>query len=204
MEKISVSVKEHYDLLIQEGNDPLNDPPVLQNYMNKWDGQLFIDALALNQDRNVLEIGVGTGRLAKKVLEIGCAYFTGIDLSLASIDRAKENLSVHSNISLVQGDFIAYQFPRAFDIVYCSLTLFHFKDKKTFIQKVAGLLHAKGQFVLSIPKEKEFVINFGSREIELYPDDLNVLNLLLTENGLVTLNIIDVEFAYILVSQKIG
>jgi len=98
MEKISVSVKEHYDLLIQEGNDPLNDPPVLQNYMNKWDGQLFIDALALNQDRNVLEIGVGTGRLAKKVLEIGCAYFTGIDLSLASIDRAKENLSVHSNI----------------------------------------------------------------------------------------------------------
>ncbi len=33
-----VSAKEHYDLLIQEENDPVNDPPILQKHMDKWDG----------------------------------------------------------------------------------------------------------------------------------------------------------------------
>ena len=31
----------HYDLLIDEGQDPVCDPPLLQEYMNKWDGELF-------------------------------------------------------------------------------------------------------------------------------------------------------------------
>lgn len=37
-----VTSREHYDLLMQEGNDPVNDPPILQDYMDKWDGQPFI------------------------------------------------------------------------------------------------------------------------------------------------------------------
>lgn len=197
-----VSAREHYDLLIKEGNDPLNDPPFVQNYMNKWDGQPFIDALNLSPENNVLEIGVGTGRLAKKVLETGCGRLTGIDLSPATIDKAKENLSGWNNISLVQGDFISYHFPQVFDIAYCSLTLFHFKDKRTFIKKVAGLLHAKGKFVLSIPKKRDISINMGNREVELYPDDLDVLRPLFYEAGFVMIKTIEVEFAHILAAEK--
>jgi ubiquinone/menaquinone biosynthesis C-methylase UbiE len=32
--------------------------------MDKWDGQVFIDELRLSSVKTVLEIGVGTGRLA--------------------------------------------------------------------------------------------------------------------------------------------
>ena len=30
-----MSVVKHYDFLIDEGDDPFRDPPVLQEYMNK-------------------------------------------------------------------------------------------------------------------------------------------------------------------------
>ena len=39
----------HYDALIDEGNDPVFDPPPLREYMDKWDGQAFIDAMELDE-----------------------------------------------------------------------------------------------------------------------------------------------------------
>ena len=197
-----VTVEKHYDLLIQEGNDPVNDPPVLQDYMSKWDGQPFIDALALSPDSKVLEIGIGTGRLAKKVLETGCGHFMGIDISPATTARAEENLSSWDNKSLICGDFIKHDFYQTFSIIYCSLTLFHFKDKRAFADKAAGLLCAKGRIVVSVPKRKEKSIDFGTREIELYPDDLDDIKALLANFGLVTLAIIEVDFANIIIAQK--
>ena len=64
---MDMNIIEHYDKLIDENNDPFYDPPNLQDYMNKWDGPLFIDAMKLDKTKYVLEIGVGTGRLAKRV-----------------------------------------------------------------------------------------------------------------------------------------
>ena len=58
-----VDVISHYDLLIEEHNDPFRDPPALQEYMCKWDGEPFLEALELAKDKSVLEIGVGTGRI---------------------------------------------------------------------------------------------------------------------------------------------
>lgn len=66
-------VIEHYNLLIEEGNDPVHDPRPLQDHMDKWDGQAFIDKLKLDKAKTVLEIGVGTGRLAVRVVPLcGC------------------------------------------------------------------------------------------------------------------------------------
>ena len=59
-----MDVITHYDLLIAEGNDPVHDPPALKEYMDRWDGSAFLEALQLSTEKTVLEIGVGTGRLA--------------------------------------------------------------------------------------------------------------------------------------------
>lgn len=64
-----MNVAEHYDLLIDENNDPFRDPAQLKAYMDKWDGNEFISAMMLTGDESVLEIGVGTGRLAARVAE---------------------------------------------------------------------------------------------------------------------------------------
>ena len=34
---------DHYDSLIDENNDPVHDPAPLKDYMNKWDGDRFIE-----------------------------------------------------------------------------------------------------------------------------------------------------------------
>ena len=99
-------VIKHYDLLIDENNDPIHDPKPLRDYMDKWDGQAFIDKMELDKKTSVLEIGVGTGRLAIRVAPL-CGRLHGIDISPKTIDRAKENLPKQTNVSLYCGDFLS-------------------------------------------------------------------------------------------------
>ena len=99
----------HYDKLIEEGNDPVNDPQPLKEYMDKWDGRVFIDKLQLSPEKSVLEIGVGTGRLAVKIAPL-CRRFTGIDISQKTIERVKENLAEYDNVSLICDDFGDFNF----------------------------------------------------------------------------------------------
>ena len=33
-----VSLKKHYNLLTDEGDNPAHGPPALKEYMDKWDG----------------------------------------------------------------------------------------------------------------------------------------------------------------------
>ena len=82
----------HYDLLIKDNNDPVCDPEPLREYMDKWDGRHFIDSLRLTKEKSVLEIGVGTGRLAVRTAP-ECRDFFGIDISPKTVKRAKKNLS---------------------------------------------------------------------------------------------------------------
>ena len=75
---------EHYDKLIDENNDPVHDTKFLKDYMDRWDGERFIESLQLNKSKSVLEIGVGTGRLALKTAPL-CEAFFGIDISSKTI-----------------------------------------------------------------------------------------------------------------------
>lgn len=97
-------VINHYDALITEGIDLVNDPPVLRGYMNTWDGPIFIDELHLDESKSVLEIGVGTGRLARQMIPF-CSEFTGIDISPKTIECARENLTSSSKLTLICDDF---------------------------------------------------------------------------------------------------
>lgn len=124
----------HYDLLIEENNDPFYDSETMQNYMNKWDGAKFINALKLTKTQNVLEIGIGTGRLAKKTA-IDCKNFYGIDISPKTAARAKQNLSYLNNVNIICGDFLSYDFNMKFDTIYSSLTFMHIKKNNLHLQK---------------------------------------------------------------------
>lgn len=162
-------VIRHYDALIDEGNDPVFDPPPLREYMDKWDGQAFIDAMELDQNKSVLEIGVGTGRLAVRTAPL-CGNFYGIDLSPKTAERARENLAGLPNARIVCGDFLNFPFREPFDIIYSSLTFLHIRDKQVALNKVAALLNDGGLFVLSIDKNQSDTIDIGDRTVKIYPD----------------------------------
>ncbi len=70
-------------------NDPVHDSMPLQDYMDKWAGKSFIDKMELDKDKLVLEIDVGTGRLAVCVASL-CDKFYGVDISPKTIERSKK------------------------------------------------------------------------------------------------------------------
>ena len=198
---MNMNVIENYDLLIEENNDPFNDPPALQEYMNQWDGALFLKSLNLTASKSVLEIGVGTGRLAVKVAP-HCKRLVGVDISPKTIERAKENLKDYSNISFVCADFNTHPFNETFDIIYSSLTMMHFENKQQVISKVDTLLDKGGVFCLSIDKNQSDYIDMGTRKIKVYPDTLDNIKSLIDASSMTVTNIYETDNAYIIVSKK--
>lgn len=196
-----MNVIEHYDKLIDENNDPVYDAEPLKEYMNKWDGQVFIDAMKIDKHKTVLEIGIGTGRIALKTVPL-CKIFFGIDISPKTIERASHNLSQYQNVRLICADFITCDFNTAFDVIYSSLTFMHIKEKQKCINKICSLLNSKGYFVLSIDKNQNKYIDHGDRKIKIYPDTPSNTKEYLTKSGLKLLDCIETEFAYIFVSLK--
>ena len=194
-------VIDHYNKLIDENNDPARDPEPLRAYMDKWDGQEFIESMQLDKDRSVLEIGIGTGRIAIKVAP-RCKDLCGIDISEKTIERAAENLSGNQNVRLICADFMSFEFNERFDVIYSSLTFMHIEDKRSAIQKVASLLNDRGIFVLSIDKNQAEFIDMGDRKIKIYPDAPSNIRELLTASGLKITNEFETDHAYITVSQK--
>jgi len=196
-----MNVAVHYDLLIEENNDPFRDPPVLQDHMNLWDGERFIKSLNLGANRDVLEIGIGTGRIAAKVAPF-CRHLTGIDISPKTIERAKENLKEYPNISFVCDDFVHYSFNEAFDIIYSSLTMMHFEDKQKVISKVDALLNEGGVFSLSIDKNQDEYIDMGTRKVKIYPDTPDNIISIINATAMTVANVLETDNAYIIVCNK--
>ena len=104
---------------------------------------MFLDLLELNPSKKVLEIGVGTGRIAEKIAGC-CRHLTGIDISPKTVERARENLRLCPNITLICDDFISHPFRETFDIIYSTLTMMHFQDKPLVIDKISALLNDSG------------------------------------------------------------
>ncbi len=190
----------HYDKLIDENNDPVRDPEILKEHMDKWDGKEFIDALELSEDKDVLEIGIGTGRIAVKTAP-HCKELYGIDISSKTIDRAKENLAFANNVKYAIADYIEYNFGRKFDVIYSSLTLLHIEDKKVFFCKVYDDLKAGGKFVLSIDDNQDDYLDMGDYKIKVYTDNPQDTENELTKAGFFIERIIKTEFAHIFVCK---
>ena len=195
------AVSKHYDLLIEENNDPVRDPEPLREYMDKWDGRQFIDSLKLTKEKSVLEIGVGTGRLAVRVAP-ECREFFGIDISQKTVKRAKENLKKQTNVTLVCGDFMSYEFGRKFDVIYSSLTFMHIKDKQAAINKVKTLLNISGRFVLSIDKSQGDTIEYGTRKIKIHHDRKEDIAEYINQSGMSLIKVFETEFAEIFAAAK--
>lgn len=196
-----MNVVKHYDLLIDEGNDSFRDPPVLQEYMNKWDGQDFINAMVLDKKKTVLEIGIGTGRIAKKVAP-SCLRLTGIDISPKTIERAKINLRAYSNIDYLCADFLQYPFACTYDVIYSSLTMMHFENKQKVIEKVDSLLNNAGKFCLSIDKNQSEYIDMGGRKLRVYPDTVDNIVFLISKTSMKIDMIHEIEFAFLISCRK--
>ena len=195
------SVKEHYDLLIQEGDDPTKDSEQLKKYMNNWDGEVFLQELQRIGGEFALEIGIGTGRLALQTSRL-YKCLDGVDLSPLTVKKAKENLSCFSNVNVFCEDILNFQPKRKYDIIYSSLTFMHIKRKEQAFHKIALLLKKDGGFVLSIDKAQKEKLCCGERKVKLYPDSLKETEQLLKKVGFCLEKIQETPSAYIITALK--
>lgn len=162
-----LEAKKHYDLLIDENNDPFRDDDKIKVYMNRWNQYLF-DSVEISAKSNVLEVGVGTGRVAIQVLNKQVNNFIGLDISEKTIARAKENLSDFDNVEIYCKSIEDYQKNNYFDICYSVLTFMHIRNKGLALKNIYRSLRSGGKLLLSISKEKSDIYDFGTRKIKLH------------------------------------
>lgn len=196
-------VAKHYDILIDEGQDPVHDPLPLKEYMNKWDGQSFIDKMKLDKTKSVLEIGVGTGRIAVKVAPY-CKSFTGIDISEKTVRQAQKNIRMGllKKPELICADFLKVELNKTFDVIYSSLTFLHIEEKQKAFDIVSELLNADGLFVLSTDKNRAEFLDTGSSKIRVFPDNVQDIKTYAENSGLKLIDESETEFADIFVFSK--
>lgn len=196
-----MDVVKHYDTLIEEENDPYRDQLPLREYMEKWDGSKFIASMHLSGKEKVLEIGVGTGRVASKVIPL-CCSFDGIDISPKTIERAQDNLSDYKNKHLICANFLDYYFDETYDVIYSTLSLQHFEDKQSFISKASTILNNDGILCLSLDKNRSDFIDMGNRKLRVFPDDPTIIEKCIVNAGLKLQEKYEIEFATIIVCSK--
>jgi len=173
-----VSVADHYDRMIAEIDDlqnpvtdPFDDAGPLRDWYEQPDGPAFFTAMGDVQGKTVLEVGVGTGRVAQKLLDRGCAHLTGIDISPKTLERAKHNLAAYPNIELLLADAATFVRAESFDIAYCVWSFFHFPDQPRVLDNLVSSLKAGGRLVLSLEAGDEW-LEYDRRTVRLYPIDI--------------------------------
>ena len=195
------NISRHYDLLIENGNDPVLDCKELADYMDKWDGKEFINLLNLDAYKTVLEIGCGTGRIAKKIIK-QCKKYVGIDISSKTVDVARNHFKDFNNASFINEDFLKYKDTEKYDVIFSTLTFMHIKDKEKALINVFNLLKNNGIFVLSVDKNQQNFIDTGYSRIEVYPDNPTYISKTLTSLGFIKFKIKEIDNAYVITAQR--
>lgn len=109
----------------------------------------LLDALGGFENKTILEVGVGSGRNAKPLLEKISLRFVGLDLTKEMLYAAKNKMSAcKRHFDLILGDAEHLPFvTRAFDAALCMSTMHYFADQEKVLEHLARLLKEKGTFV---------------------------------------------------------
>lgn len=122
---------------------------IYRGYVRKTTS-LAAEAVTLENVREVLDIGCGTGELEKKLLDKNPNLkILGIDISQEMLERAAKKFENSPNLSWKEGDFLKADLPsRLFDAAYSLSNLHYFPDPQAVLRRAASVLKPGGFFVL--------------------------------------------------------
>ncbi|HTI59279.1 class I SAM-dependent methyltransferase [Mucilaginibacter sp.] len=106
-------------------------------------GEGVLELLEVKPGERVLDLGCGTGHLAKKIQEHG-AEVIGIDASPEMIAQAKEN---YPDLDFSVANGADFSFDEPFDAVFTNATLHWIHDADGVINSVFNALKPRGRFV---------------------------------------------------------
>jgi len=127
--------------------------------------QFYKGLLDKHAARNILEIGCGTGQLAKRFLKDGYTY-TGIDVSMPMLEYARKELPAQH---FHQMDMRAIKLPTLFDGVIITARSISYiltnKDVLATFQSVKNVLQNGGVLIFDFIDAKSFIPSISEKEI---------------------------------------
>ena len=108
-----------------------------------------LNAFAGFEDKLLLEVGVGSGRNAKPLLEKIRPCLVGLDLTREMLNNARNKLLAHKqHFDLILGDAEHLPFAaETFDAILCMSTMHYFEDQEKTLEDYGRLLKQGGTFV---------------------------------------------------------
>lgn len=105
----------------------------------------------VSEGSRVLDVGCGTGIMARAYIELGAHFIEGIDLSSKMIEQAREN---HADLSSCQlrfecADILNFESEEKFDVIVIYNAYPHILDKAALVEACAHLLKEHGRFLVA-------------------------------------------------------
>ncbi|MDD3159744.1 MAG: class I SAM-dependent methyltransferase [Candidatus ainarchaeum sp.] len=116
----------------------------------KWISQIFNKDLNFWKNKNVLELGCGTGELANSLALFG-ANVKAIDLSKSSINKAKEtSKKLNTKINFLNENILKFKDNKKYDVVIALGSLHHTVDAKKGFVIATNHLDKNGIIIVGI------------------------------------------------------
>jgi len=150
-----------------------------QFWWKKDDLMFWEDELTKRLDYSILELGAGTGRIAK-VLKDNCNYL-GLELSSRYVEHANNNLQCNNPL-VINGDMRSFSLDKKFDFIFIGFnSLLHLLTKKDIINCLESIykhMHSKSLFYIDIfsPHVHQFKSTNKSQEIVDFIDSKKKCN----------------------------
>ena len=122
----------------------------------------YIFAASLTRNKVVLDVACGTGYGVGYMAKEGAGEVIGVDISLETVNYARERFSKDNKASFICANAIRLPFAdSAFDIVVSFETIEHIRQYRKFLGECSRVLKENGLLICSTPNRRIFSPNLA-------------------------------------------
>ncbi len=167
------------------------------NTGNKYINLFTIEALNIQPEDSVLEIGMGNGFFVKNILEISdTVSYTGLDFSVDMISestRINEEFIENGRVQFILGEASNIPFPdNSFDKIFTINTIYFWQDPEKVLSEFKRVMNPNGRIYISV-RPKSTMQNYPFVKYGFNMFSKEDLKLLLENNNFKVLETIERE-----------